>query len=181
MLSYKVHSKGKGYRLQEELGNFNSYLFILTQTTQLIIFKYAYLSKQEDKDQILVVLLVIYKEYFQQLAKMPFRHILQQQLYLFKVRRAIIATYQAQQSLDRQIVEYQGLELQMLYMLQLIMSKYQQVYTLLYKELMFQVKDLILMQVQQLKDNLNIVEFRGLQLLYLYNAKLIKGANQALL
>lgn len=56
------------------------------------------------------------------------------------------AKHQTWWSLDGQTVEYRGLELQMSHVLQLIMSEYQQAYSLLYEELMFKAKNLILMQ-----------------------------------
>jgi len=75
MLSRKVRGKGRG--LWEEPGNFNSHLSALMWTAQLVLFNYTCFQKQDNEDLIPVFLAKICKKFFQQLAKTPFRHILQ--------------------------------------------------------------------------------------------------------
>jgi hypothetical protein len=77
---------------------------------------------------------------------MPFGHILQWRLYLFKVGKAAIAKKQARWLLDGQSVEYRGVELQMSQVSDLVVSEYQYAHALLYDELLFQAKDLIPME-----------------------------------
>ena len=79
----------------------------------------------------------ICKKFFQQLAKTPFRHILQWRLYLFRVGKAAIAKHQARWSLDGQTVGYRGVELQMAHVSQLVVFEYQQAHSLLYDKLLF--------------------------------------------
>jgi hypothetical protein len=55
---------------------------------------------------------------------MPFGHILQWRLYFFKIRKAAIAKKQARWLLDGQLVEYQGVELQMSQVSDLVVSEY---------------------------------------------------------
>jgi hypothetical protein len=43
----------------------------------------------------------------------------------------------------------------------LVVSEYQQAYALLHDELLFQAKDLILMESWRLKDDLDLEDFRG--------------------
>src|SRR4051794_29533043 len=106
-----------------------------------MLFDYACFQEQDDKDQIPVFLAKICKKFFQQLAETPFGHILQWRLYLFKVGKAAIAKKQARWLLDRQSVEYCGIELQMAQISDLVVSKYQYAHALLYNELLFQAKD----------------------------------------
>jgi hypothetical protein len=128
-----------------------------------------------------VFLAKICKKFFQQLAETPFGHILQWQLYLFKVGKAAIAKHQARWSLDGQTVEYCGVELQMAHIPQLIVSGYQQAHSLLYDELLFQAKDLVPMESWRLKDDLDLEDFRGSWLSHPSNSEFLEGAELALL
>jgi hypothetical protein len=178
MLGRKVRGKGRG--LWEEPGNFNSHLSALTWTAQLIIFDYACFQEQDDEDQIPVLLAKICKKFFQQLAETPFGHILQWRLYLFKVGKAAVAKHQARWRLDGQTVEYRGVELQMSHVSDLIRSEYQQAYTLLYDELMFQARDLIPMESWRLKDDLDLEDFGCSWLSHHGNSEFLDGAELAL-
>ena len=65
---------------------------------------------------------------------------------MFQVGKAVIAKKQARWLLDRQAVEYRGVELQMSQISELMVSEYQHAYALLYDKLLFQAKDLIPME-----------------------------------
>jgi len=62
----------------------------------------------------------------------------------------------------------------------LVVSKYQQAYALLYNELLFQAKDLILMESWRLKDDLDLEDFGGSWLSYPSNSEFLEGAELAL-
>lgn len=115
------------------------------------------------------------------MAETPFGHILQWRLYLFKVGKAAIAKHQARWSLDGQTVEYRGVELQMSQISDLVVSEYQQAYTLLHDELLFQAKDLIPMESWRLKDDLDLEDFGGSWLSHPSNAEFLEGAELALI
>lgn len=178
MLSRKVNRKGNGQ--WEEPGNYNSHLSALTWTAQLILFDYACFQEQDDEDQIPIFLAKICKRFFQQLAETPFGHILQWRLYLFRVRKAAIAKHQARWSLDRQTVEYRGVELQISHVSDLILSEYQQAHALLYDELLFKARDLVPMESWRLKDDLDLEDFGGSWLSHPGNSEFLKGAELAL-
>lgn len=178
MLSRKVRGKGRG--LWEEPGNFNSHLSALTWTAQLVIFDFACFLKQDDEDQIPVLLAQICKEYFQQLAETAFGHILQWRLYLFKVGRAAITKYQARWCLDGQAVEYRGLTLRMSQVSDLVVSEYQQAHALLYDQLLFHAADLIPMESWRLRDDLDLEDFGGSWLSHPHNSEFLEGAELAL-
>ena len=65
---------------------------------------------------------------------------------MFKVGKATIAKHQARWLLDGQTVEYHRVELQISQISDLVVSEYQQAHALLYNELIFQAKDLILIE-----------------------------------
>ncbi|KFY99227.1 hypothetical protein V498_00910 [Pseudogymnoascus sp. VKM F-4517 (FW-2822)] len=178
MLSRKVRGKGRG--LWEEPGNFNSHLSALTWVAQLVIFDYACFHEQDDEDQIPVFLARMCKKFFQQLAETPFGHILQWRLYLFKVGKAAIVKHQARWSLDRQTVEYRGVELQMTQISQLILSEYQKAHSLLWDELLFGGEGLVPMESWRLKDDLDLEDFGGSWLSHPSNSELLDGAELAL-
>ena len=71
MLSRRVYKQQSSKEDQEtdlglwkEPGNYNHYLSALTWTAQLLIFEYAYYEKQEDEDQIPIVLAKVCDQYF---------------------------------------------------------------------------------------------------------------------
>lgn len=64
---------------------------------------------------------------------------------------------------------------------QLVLSKYQQAYSLLHDELMFGARDLTPMESWRLKDDLDLDEFGGSWLSHAHNAEFLEGAEQALL
>ena len=99
---------------------------------------------------------------------------------MFKVGKATIAKHQARWLLDRQTVEYRGVELQMSQISNLVVSEYQQAYALLYDKLMFQAKDLTPMESWRLKDDLDLEDFGGSWLLHLGNSEFLEGAELAL-
>ena len=99
---------------------------------------------------------------------------------MFKVRKAVITKHQARWSLDGQIVEYRGVELQMSQISDLVVSKYQQAYALLHDELVFQATDLIPMESWRLKDDLDLEDFGGSWLSYPSNSKFLKSTELAL-
>ena len=109
----------------EHLASYDGFycLSALTWTAQLVLFDYACFQEQDDEDQIPVFLTKICKKFFQQLAETPFGYILQWRLYLLKVGKAAIAKHQAQWLLDRQTVEYCRVELQMLQISDLVVSR----------------------------------------------------------
>jgi superfamily II DNA helicase RecQ len=181
MLSRKVRGSGVGQGQWMEPGNYNSHLSALTWTAQMVLFDYACFQEQEDEDQIPIFLAKICKKFFQQLAETPFGHILQWRLYLFKVGKAAIAKHQARWSLDGQIIGYRGTELQMAQISQLVLSEYQQAYSLLHDELMFGARDLTPMESWRLKDDLDLDDFGGSWLSHALNAEFLEGAEQALL
>jgi hypothetical protein len=99
---------------------------------------------------------------------------------LFKVGKAAIVKHQARWLLDGQTVEYRGVELQMSQISNLVVSKYQQAYTLLYNKLLFQAKDLTPMESWRLKDDLDLEDFGGLWLSHPSNSKFLEGTKLAL-
>ena len=62
----------------------------------------------------------------------------------------------------------------------LVVSEYQQAHALLYNELMFQAKDLILIESWRLKDDLDLEDFRGSWLSHPSNSEFLEGAELAL-
>ena len=175
----------------KELGIFSSHLSALTQTAQLLIFDYACFHEQDNEDQIPVLLLKICSKFFQQLAETPFSHILQWRLYLFQVSRRQLARHQARWSLNRQTVGYRGVNLHIKQIPQLVMLEYQEAYTILHEDLLFDPNsaldldhDLVpymLLQAWRLKDDLNLADFRELWVTYPKNAELVQKAKGALL
>lgn len=178
MLSRKPHREEQGK--WEEPGNYNSHLSALTWAAQLIMFDWACLHEKEDEDQIPVFLETICAKFFRQQAETPFGHILQWRVYLFEVSRAAIVKHQARWSLDGQTVVYRGLELQLSYIPQLVVSEYQQAQTLLYDELMFKATDLTRMESWRLQDDLDLEDYGGSWLSHHGNSELLRGAELAL-
>lgn len=179
MLSRRV--RDSGYGLWKEAGDFNSHLSALTWTAQLLIFDFVCFHKQDNEDQIPDLLASICTKYFQQLAETPFGHILQWRLYLFKVAKSAIARHQARWSLDGQSVEYRGTELKISHISSLVTVVFQEAYSLLYDELLFQAPDLAPIESWRLKDNLDLEDFGASWLTHPSNTELIRGADLALL
>jgi hypothetical protein len=164
-----------------EPGNYNSHLSALTWSAQLIIFDYACFHHADDEGRIPELLRQIYGKFFQQLAETPFGHVLQWRLYLFKVSKAAITMKQAQWSLDRASVVYDGVELQMSDVPRLIRSEYEQAHALLYEELLLGAPNLTPLECWRLKDDLDLDDFGRSWLDHPSNAELVDGADQALL
>jgi hypothetical protein len=78
--------------------------------------------------------------------------------------------------LDRQTIEYRRVELQISQISNLVVFEYQQAYTLLYDKLLFQAKDLILIESWRLKDDLDLEDFGGSWLSYPNNSEFLEGA-----
>ena len=172
---------GHGHGAWQEPGNFNHYLSALTWTAQLVIFDYACFQEQDDEAQIPVFLAKVCKQFFQQLAETPFGYILQWRLYLFAVSKQLLAKHQAIWSLDGQTVLYRGVNLQLSHVSQLVLSEYQQVYTLLYNELMFNTGSLPSLESWRFQDDLDLQCYGGSWLQHPQNADLLAGADLALL
>ncbi|OBT41397.1 hypothetical protein VE00_09168 [Pseudogymnoascus sp. WSF 3629] len=64
--------------------------------------------------------------------------------------------------------------------LQLVLSEYQKVHSLLWDELLFGAKDLISMESWRLKDDLDLEEFGGSWLSHPSNSEFLDGAELAL-
>jgi hypothetical protein len=60
-----------------------------------------------------------------------------------------------------------------------VVSEYQQAYALLYNKLLFQVKDLTLMESWRLKDDLDLEDFGGSWLSHPSNSEFLKGVKLA--
>jgi hypothetical protein len=172
---------GHGHGAWQEPGNFNHYLSALTWTAQLVIFDYACFQEQDDKAQIPVFLAKVCKQFFQQLAETPFGYILQWRLYLFAVSKQLLAKHQAIWSLDGQTVLYRDVNLQLSHVSQLVLSEYQQAYTLLYDELMFNTGSLPSLESWRFQDDLDLQCYGGSWLQHPQNADLLAGADLALL
>jgi hypothetical protein len=72
--------------------------------------------------------------------------------------------------LDRQTVEYRGVELQISQVSDLVVSEYHQAYALLYNELLLHARDLTPMELWRLKDDLDLEDFGGSWLSHPRNA-----------
>ncbi len=139
----------------EEPGNFNSNLSALTWTAQLVIFDYACFYSRDDDDAVPALLRRICQKFFQQLAETPFGYILQWRLYLFATSRNAIGKRQARWSLDGQTITFQGVELRMEQVTQLVASEYRQAHSLLYDELLLGTPGLAPIESWKLKDDLD--------------------------
>lgn len=171
-----------GPGIWEEPGNYNSYLSALTWTAQLILFDYACFHKQDDDDDGVPDLLrKICRRFFQQLAEAPFGYILQWRLYLFAASKDAITKRQARWSLDGETIEFQGKELRMAEVSQLVVSEYSRAHSILYRELLLGDTSLIAMESWRLRDDLDTDDYDGSWLTDARNAELLAGSEQALL
>jgi hypothetical protein len=77
-------------------------------------------------------------------------------------------------------VEYHRVELQISQISDLVVSEYQRASTLLHDKLLFQAKDLILIESWRLKDDLDLEDFSGSWLSHPSNTEFLEGAKLAL-
>jgi len=97
------------------------------------------------------------------------------------VSKQLLAKHQAIWSLDGQTVLYRGVNLQLSHVSQLVLSEYQQAYTLLYDELMFNTGSLPSLESWRFQDDLDLQCYGGSWLQHPQNADLLAGADLALL
>ncbi|KAH7231070.1 hypothetical protein BKA59DRAFT_368770, partial [Fusarium tricinctum] len=143
----------------QEPGNFNSNLSILTWIAQIILFDFVCFKKQDDEDGIPDMIDDICKRYFQQMTETPFGHILQWRLYLFAASKTSMIKHQARWSLDKETIEYRGVELRMEHVSQLVASEFRQAHSLLYDELLFGMEDIAPIESWRLHDDLDLDDF----------------------
>ncbi|KAL7939992.1 hypothetical protein V8C42DRAFT_349839 [Trichoderma barbatum] len=113
---------------------------------------------------------------------MPFGHIHQWRLYLFKVSETTVVKKQARWLLDGDMIEYWGTALHMKHITQLMGVEYRQAYVLLHDELLLgKSKNLVPLELWKLKDDLDMDGYGCLWLNDARNAELVNGADRALL
>ncbi|KAK2468840.1 hypothetical protein H9L39_19602 [Fusarium oxysporum f. sp. albedinis] len=140
-------------------GNFNSNLSSLIWVAQVILFDFVCFKKQDDEDGIPDLIDEICGRYFQQMAETPFGHILQWRLYLFAASSTNLTEHQARWSLDKETIDYRGVELHMDHVSQLVVSEFHQAHTLLYEELLFGMGDIAPIGAWRLHDDLDQDDF----------------------
>ena len=161
--------------------NFNSHLSQLTWTAQLVIFDYACFMQQDHENQIPAFLSNLCTKFLQQLVETPFGFILQWRLYLFQVGKKTLTKRQARWSMDGFMVEYNGTELHIKDITQLVVSEFRQASVLLWDELMFGTTDLPSLEAWRLKDDLDSEDYGGSWLSHPLNQDLVKDSDRALM
>jgi hypothetical protein len=164
-----------------EPNDYNSDLSALTWCAQLVLFDYACFDKQDDENRIPDLLQDLVRRFFQQHRETPFGHVLQWRLYLFAISSGMVTKRQARWSVDGQTVTYDGLELHMDQVSQLIESEFRQASRLLFDELLLSARDLPVIESWKLYDDLDRDEFGASWLNDPRNADLLQGSQEALL
>ncbi|KAI3571202.1 hypothetical protein IWW34DRAFT_639685, partial [Fusarium oxysporum f. sp. albedinis] len=162
-------------------GNFNSNLSSLIWVAQVILFDFVCFKKQDDEDGIPDLIDEICGRYFQQMAETPFGHILQWRLYLFAASSTNLTEHQARWSLDKETIDYRGVELHMDHVSQLVVSEFHQAHTLLYEELLFGMGDIAPIGAWRLHDDLDQDDFGASWLSDERNREVLAGTHDALL
>jgi hypothetical protein len=165
----------------QEPGNFNSNLSILTWIAQVILFDFVCFKKQDDEDGIPDMIDDICKRYFQQMTETPFGHILQWRLYLFAASKTSMTKHQARWSLDKETIEYRGVELRMEHVSQLVASEFRQAHSLLYDELLFGMEDVAPIEPWRLHDDLDLDDYGASWMTHERNSEILTGTKDALL
>ncbi|KAG5912716.1 hypothetical protein E4U61_008031 [Claviceps capensis] len=168
-----------------EAGNYNSNLSMLIWMAQVLIFESVYhhhVNNGNDNDSITNQLKKLCEKFLHQAQDTAFARILSWRLYLTKVSKGAIASNQARWSSDGQQITYSGTTLSITeHIPQLILAQYQRAYELLFDTLLFGENSLGPIQPGKLDDDLDDKAFNSSWLTHPKNAKLLSGANSALM
>ncbi|KAG6248565.1 hypothetical protein E4U49_008391 [Claviceps purpurea] len=167
----------------QEAGNYNSNLSKLIWMAQLLIFESVYHHHVKNVgDTIRSKLKKLCEKFLHQSQDTAFARILGWRLYLTKVSKEAIASNQARWSSDGREITYLGKTLSITeHIPKLILAQYQRAYDLLFDTLLFGDKSLGPIQPEKLDDDLEDKVFNGSWLTHPKNAKLLSGANSALM
>ncbi|KAG6090771.1 hypothetical protein E4U30_007991, partial [Claviceps sp. LM220 group G6] len=167
----------------QEASNYKSELSKLVWMAQLLIFESVYHNHVDNVgDTITNQLTKLCEKFLHQAKDTAFARILSWRLYLSKVCKGVIASNQARWSSDGQEITYRGTTLSITeHIPQLILFQYQRAYALLFDTLLFGEKSLGPIQPEKLDDDLDDKVFNGSWLTHPKNAKLLSGADLALM
>ncbi|RKK86034.1 hypothetical protein BFJ68_g17172 [Fusarium oxysporum] len=154
---------------------------MLIWIAQVILFDFVCFKKQDDEDGIPDMIDDICKRYFQQMAETPFGHILQWRLYLFAASKTNMTKHQARWSLDKETINYRGVELRMEHVSQLVASEFREAHSLLYDELLFGMEDIAPIEAWRLHDDLDLDDYGASWMTLERNSEILTGTHDALL
>ena len=179
MLSRRGPKQGGG--VWEDPGNYNSRLSALTWTAQVLIFDQVCREAGSRETQIPILLRNTCQEFFQQAAETPFGYILQWRLYLFKVSKSTITSKQAIWNLSGDTITYDGTQLTMAHIKQLVSSQYHLASDILQSELLLGAENLPYLDLGTLHDDLDLIRHGASWVEHHDNEVVLSKAHYALL